>query len=174
MTRFTVDNQNRLIFYDNPVGYAVPEERRAVADPIFRCEELEQGLASHRLTTQWEDGLFERLISGKGPLTEQGELLKHCRIWQLHAGTSIAARFIDLKKRMELFGEPERQDYEVVYDGQPGTNDLEEIYELFSTGEVENYQGRRLAMSDVVELYDRNGSAFFYCDRTRFQPIKFE
>ena len=33
MTRFTVDNQNRLIFYDNPVGYAVPEERRAVADP---------------------------------------------------------------------------------------------------------------------------------------------
>ena len=36
------------------------------------------------------------------------------------------------------------------------------------------YQGYRMALSDVVELYDDSGSEFYYCDRVGFQPIRFE
>lgn len=33
--------------------------------------------------------------------------------------------------------------------------------------------GYRMALSDVVELYDDSGSEFFYCDRVGFRPIQF-
>ena len=36
------------------------------------------------------------------------------------------------------------------------------------------YQGYRMALSDVVELYDDSVSEFYYCDRVGFQPIRFE
>ncbi|MFR6060080.1 MAG: YodL domain-containing protein, partial [Oscillospiraceae bacterium] len=36
------------------------------------------------------------------------------------------------------------------------------------------YQGYRMALSDVVELYDDSGSEFYYCDRVGFQPIQFK
>jgi hypothetical protein len=29
-------------------------------------------------------------------------------------------------------------------------------------------------MSDVLELYDENGSSFYYCDRFGFQEIHFK
>ena len=59
-----------------------------------------------------------------------------------------------------------------VYDGQIGTNDLEEIYTLFREP-VFGYEGRPIGISDVVELYDASGSEFYYCDRIGFQKIEF-
>ena len=36
------------------------------------------------------------------------------------------------------------------------------------------YRGHRMALSDVVELYDDSGSEFYYCDRVGFRPIRFD
>lgn len=74
---------------------------------------------------------------------------------------------VDNQNRIIFYDNP------VVYDGQVGTNDPEEIYALCTTGQPEHYHGRAMAMSDVVELYDRTGSTFYYCDRVGFRAIDF-
>ena len=49
------------------------------------------------------------------------------------------------------------------------------IIRSYSTAtSVPGYQGYRMALSDVVELYDDSGSEFYYCDRVGFQPIQFK
>lgn len=63
MVRFTVDNRNRLIFYGNPVGYV--KDDAAVVDEMFRTDELNQYLSRMNLTPRWEDGIFDRLVSGE-------------------------------------------------------------------------------------------------------------
>ena len=137
MVRFTVDNRNRLIFYGNPVGYV--KDDAAVVDEMFRTDELNQYLSRMNLTPRWEDGIFDRLISG------------------------------------EVTGEePDAGNYTLVFDGDLGTSDLEQIYTICRDAPPPGYQGYRMALSDVVELYDDSGSEFYYCDRVGFQPIRFE
>jgi hypothetical protein len=58
------------------------------------------------------------------------------------------------------------------YDGLVGTNDPEEIYTLFRDP-VPGYDGRPIGISDVLELYDADGSEFYYCDRVGFRQIEF-
>jgi hypothetical protein len=62
----------------------------------------------------------------------------------------------------------------LVYDGQTATNDLEEIWDMFNTRLPAGFDGHTLAMSDVVELYDHTGSAFYYVDRFGFAQIGFK
>ena len=73
---------------------------------------------------------------------------------------------------LERFGQPDRKHYETVYDGLVGTNDPEEIYTLFRDP-VPGYDGRPIGISDVLELYDADGSEFYYCDRVGFRQIEF-
>lgn len=75
-------------------------------------------------------------------------------------------------EELERFGQPDRKHYETVYDGLVGTNDPEEIYTLFRDP-VPGYDGRPIGISDVLELYDANGSEFYYCDRVGFRQIEF-
>ena len=53
------------------------------------------------------------------------------------------------------------------------TNNLEALYTKFNIDHPPGYAGHSLSMSDVLELYDENGSNFFYCDRFGFQEIGF-
>lgn len=66
------------------------------------------------------------------------------------------------------------ENYTLVFDGDLGTSDLEQIYTICRDAPPPGYQGYRMALSDVVELYDDSGSEFYYCDRVGFQPIRFE
>ena len=50
---------------------------------------------------------------------------------------------------------------------------MEQIYAICRDSPPPEYQGYRMALSDVVELYDDSGSEFFYCDRVGFRPIQF-
>ena len=38
---------------------------------------------------------------------------------------------------------------------------------------VPGYDGRPIGISDVLELYDADGSEFYYCDRVGFRQIEF-
>ena len=55
-----------------------------------------------------------------------------------------------------------------------GKSKLEQIYAICRDSPPPGYQGYRMALSDVVELYDNSGSEFFYCDRVGFRPIQFD
>ena len=92
MVRFTVDNRNRLIFYGNPVGYVKADT--AVVDEMFRTDELNQYLSRMNLTPRWEDGIFDRLVSGEVTGEEPAQSRKGCRIWQLKKDVDVAMRFI--------------------------------------------------------------------------------
>ena len=166
--------KNGLItYYGNSAGYA--EKEKAVVDKIFQNEELSQWLKSRSLTPIWMDGVMERLVAG-GQITgaEVSAPLKNVRIWQLKPETDVRMKFISLDDMVREFGEPERKNYCVVYDGQLGTNDLEAIYARFNMDHPPGFTGHSLSMSDVVELYDENSSEYHFCDRFRFQEIDFE
>ena len=83
-------------------------------------------------------------------------------------------RFIGYEDLVRKFGEPDAGNYTQVFDGDLGTNDLEQIYAICRDDPPPGYQGYRMALSDVVELYDDSGSEFYYCDRVGFRPIRFD
>ena len=171
MVRFTIDNRNRLIFYGNKVGYV--KDDAAVVDEMFQTDELSRYLARLNLTPQWKEGIFDRLAAGEAPSEELGQPQKGCRIWQLRKGVDVTMRFIGYEELIQRFGEPNAENYTQVFDGDLGTNDLEQIYTICRDNPPPGYQGYRMALSDVVELYDDSGSEFFYCDRVGFRPIQF-
>lgn len=174
MPGLTIDRQNRLIFYGNPIGFIRQEPTVAAVDTMFRGQELEAELQKRNLTPQWEDGLYDRMISGQAHVSESGGALKRCRVWQLRADTEVSMRFISYDQMLTRFGSPNVERYRPVYDGAVGTNDLEEIYEICRDDPPDGYHGHRMALGDVVELYDTSGSEFYYCDRVGFQPISFQ
>lgn len=171
MVRFTVDNRNRLIFYGNMVGYV--QDNKAIIDTMFQSDELKGYLARMKLEPIWEDGVFDRLAAGEVPGERDNQLLKGCRIWQLKNDVEVSMRFIGYEDLVERFGEPDIDNYQLVFDGDLGTNDLEQIYSICRDTSPPGYKGHRMALSDVVELYDVSGSEYHYCDRVGFHPIQF-
>lgn len=166
--------KNGLItYYGNPAGYT--EKEKAVVDSIFRNDELSGWLKSHSLTPEWTDGVMERLIAGErtGGM-EATTPLKNVRIWQLKPDVDVLMKFISYEEMVRQFGEPSPEDYRIAYDGQLDTNDLEAIYARCNTNHPPGYNGHSLSMSDVVELYDAQGSDYHYCDRFGFRKISFE
>jgi len=83
-------------------------------------------------------------------------------------------KFIGYDELLEHFGEPDPDNYRVVYDGEVETNDLEELFAKFNLDHPPGYEGHSLSMSDVVELYDDSGSSFHYVDRFGFREISFQ
>lgn len=172
MQRIFIDNHDRVLYYSNPAGYIAGKE--AVVDTMFQTQELERFLQKQSLTIRWEDGVYDRLLLGQrgGRFDPETPPLKSCRVWQLTRDSPINMRFIPYEALLERFGQPDRKHYETVYDGLVGTNDPEEIYTLFRDP-VPGYDGRPIGISDVLELYDADGSEFYYCDRVGFRQIEF-
>lgn len=181
-----ITRKNDLIsYYGNPAGYIVSggstEKGSAIVDSNFKNEEFSNWLSSHALTPSWTDGVMERLhASEQLGGVESAAPLKNVRIWQLKPDTDVRMKFIGYEEAVKSFGNPNPADYQIAYDGQMGTNDLEEIYTRCNIDHPPGYHGHSLSMSDVVELYDANvnddgmSSSFHYCDRFGFQEISFE
>jgi hypothetical protein len=99
----------------------------------------------------------------------------------------VMMKFTSYEEMAERFGEPDRNNYDCIYDGQietPGSpanqrfagveGDLEAIWTKFNEHRPPGYNGHPLSMSDVVELYDHSGSEYHYVDRFGFKQIGFE
>ena len=160
-------------FYGNSAGYLTGG--KAVVDPLFQSEEMQVFLSRQReiKEVKWEHGVFDRLANGQR-LFGEAAMLKNCRIWQLKPESDIKLRFISYDDLTNKFSEPSLENYQTVYDGEVESNDLESIYVKFNTNHPAGYTGHSLSMSDLVELYDNEGSSFHYCDRMGFKEIDFE
>lgn len=170
-----IDIKNGIIsYYGNTAGYV--EDGKAVVDPMFKNDELTAYLAEKQnLSVEWTNGVYDRLMSGAVESTDRNAApLKSCRIWQLKPDSDIMIRFIgyeDLINRGN--GEPDPANYQTVYDGQIGTNNLDVIYMRFNIEHPHGFEGHSLSMSDVIELYDESGSQFHYVDTFGFREISF-
>ncbi len=162
-----------IFYYGNPAGYV--EDEKAVLDSIFKSEELENWINQRKLIAKWTDGVFERLSKGGGDINDKEiAVLKNCRIWQLKTDVSPGRKFIGYEELRKNFGELDRDNYKIVYDGEIETNDLEEIYTKFNLDHPQEFKGHSLSISDVVELYDGTSSEYYYVDRFGFKEIDFE
>ena len=173
MTRIQLKS-GRIIYYGNPAGYV--EDNIATVDSMFKSEELENWIQQRKLIPKWKEGVFERLSGKDGFNLNDQELtsLKKCRIWQLKTDVSSERKFIGYEELKRAFGEPDKVNYRTAYDGEIESNDLEEIYTKFNLNHPHGFTGHSLSISDVVELYDDNGSEFYYVDRFGFKEIDFE
>jgi hypothetical protein len=172
MSRIAIKN-DRILFYGNVAGYI--SENRAIVDPIFQCDELKDYLAGKKgLEVEWTNGVFEKIANGGLDQNGEAQILKNCRIHQLKPEVDVMMKFIDYEDLLERFGEPNPKNYQVVYDGQLETNNLDAIFEKFNLHHPPGYRGHSLSMSDIIELYDSNGSSFHYIDRFGFREIGFQ
>ncbi|MGB4660137.1 MAG: YodL domain-containing protein [Mobilitalea sp.] len=161
-----------LVYYGNPAGYI--KENKATVDTMFQSKELEEWLAEKKFIPNWIEGVFERLSKGEKAteLLEERKPLKQVRIWQLKHDSDFELRFRPYDEVMKTSGEPSMLNYEVVYDGELETNDLESIYAKFNLDHPSGFKGHSLSISDVVELYDESSCEFHYVDRFGFQKIE--
>ena len=63
-------------------------------------------------------------------------------------------------------------DYEVVYEGELDypemPNALEELFEIFNVKRPNDFKGRSMAVSDIVEVEGKN----YYCDAVGWKELK--
>ena len=161
-----------LLYYGNPIGYQ--RDGGVTADPMFRRPDLEEWLEKKGLAVQWVDGVYDRLASGGYQTAiDNRKPLKSCRIWQLGPTAPIAMRFIGLDRMRAEYDGPDLARYQVVFDGEVGTNDLEGLWETFCRQKL-GPDGQPLAISDVIELYDAGGSEFYYVEKRSIVPVQLE
>lgn len=163
----------RIVYFGNLAGYVTGN--KAVVDPLFSGDGLTRFLEKQKgiEEVEWRDGVYDRMMNGQAD-TLDGPVLKNIRIWQLKPDVDVYMKFISYDRMTQRFGEPSPQDYRVAFDGEVETNNLEEIYRKFNAGiRPAGYTGHSLSMSDVVELYDGEGSEFHYVDERGFKTIAF-
>ena len=163
-----------LVYYGNPAGYL--KDNEATVDTMFQSKEFEEWLSEKKFISNWTEGVFERLSKGEklgDPLVEISPL-KSVRIWQLKTDSDLELRFRGYDEVLNVSGEPSKNNYDVVFDGELETNDLESIYTKFNIDHPTDFKGHSLSISDVVELYDESSSEFHYVDQFGFKAIEFE
>jgi len=65
--------------------------------------------------------------------------------------------------------------YNKVYEGEVETDSLEELYGIFNIDIPDDFYGRSLSVSDVVEIIESDSCepGFYYCDTVGFKQISF-
>lgn len=161
-----------IVYYGNLAGRVA--NGRAVVDPMFRGTELDEFLNRQKNVREvkWTEGVFDRLANGNID-TSEAQSLKNCRVWQLKPDVDIYMKFIGYDQLLKRFGPPNPDNYRMAFEGEVETNDLEELYAKFNLAKPPGYMGHSLSISDVLELYDENGSTFHYVDRIGFQQVDF-
>ena len=65
--------------------------------------------------------------------------------------------------------------YEQVFTGEVEANYIEMVFAIFNTHLPENYRGRSMSVSDVLEVIESpEKSKFYYCDSIGFKEVQFD
>lgn len=64
--------------------------------------------------------------------------------------------------------------YKLVFSGELDVQDPEDVFYIFNTAHPENYSGRSMSVSDVVEfVHTPAQSDFYFCDSVGFKQVEF-
>jgi len=163
-----------VYYYGNLAGYL--EENKAVIDLMFKNDELTEWLLEKKgLASEWRGGVFECLSASKVDIeTGEPKLFKNCRIWQLKSSADPLIKYIGYDEFIKIKGKPpDPADYTVSLDFQLNTDSLVEICDKFNEHPHYDLVGGKINLSDIIEIYNRNGSEFNYVDRRGFVDIDF-
>lgn len=169
MSKIEITGDDVIMFYGNKAGYI--KNNTAFVDLMFQRKEMIDFLKSNSsLDVEWKDGVFDALINNT---PADAISLKKCRIYQLKPDADPRIKFISLNDLiMKGFGKPKQENYRVVFDGEVKTNRLEDIYDKFNMDIPDNFEGHSMSMSDIIELYDADGSTFHYVDSFGFKEVE--
>ena len=164
-----------MMYYGNPAGYLV--EGKAVLDSIFEKEEIISYLREkEKLAVEVRSGVYDRLAAGGG-IEETGKenTERKVRIYQLKQGCPIMMRFVSLAEREKRgFGKPQADEYDLVYEKEVETFNLDAVWEQFNREPPVDFTGHALSISDVVGFSDEGESRFFYVEPMGFAEVSFE
>ena len=169
MKTINISSDGVIEYYGNRAGFV--KNNTATVDEMFRKDDLESYLDAQKdLKVVWKSGVYDMLVKG---VIEESVTLKMCRIYQLKPDVDMRMKFIGYDELEERgFGKPDMNNYRVVYDDNIGTNDLEEIYTILNQdNKPEGFTGYSLSVSDIIELYDEDGSEFQYVDKIGFVEV---
>ena len=149
-------------------------------------QERTAGLSEHLGLTEQEYQVWQEDISGnalKELLLEQRRF-RRFRVYQVAFGkrnVTIPYAFRGIAELHKAgYEQPPAADYRLVHDGGvfcpkewSETKILEQVYNRYSEQAPDDFTGRPLSPSDVVELYDEERRSYFYCDKNGFVPVRF-
>lgn len=106
------------------------------------------------------------------------------RIYQLEFSTDLQAKpfaFLGIEALHKAgYEQPPAAEYRLVHDGVflskaelSDSDVLDLIFRRYNDDVPEDYQGRSLAPSDIIELYDEQGRCYFYRNPNDFTEVKF-
>lgn len=123
-----------------------------------------------------ENDTFQRMM-------DSSRRCQRFRIYQLDLrdGKTVPFAFAGLEElRKAGYEQPPASAYCLVYEGRmihPQTQTslelLERIFAQYNDDLPDDYPGRSLSLSDVVELYDDANRTYYYCDTAGFAPVRF-
>lgn len=64
--------------------------------------------------------------------------------------------------------------YCMAYEGEVPAKDLADVYFIFNMAHPKGYRARSLSVSDVIEVIEKSGSTFYYCDSLGFRKVQFD
>lgn len=106
------------------------------------------------------------------------------RIYQLDFGENLQAKTFAFEGIEALhkagYEQPPAAEYRLIHDGtlfcaveMDDNAVMEQIFCRYNDNLPENYHGRSVSPSDVIELYGDGKRIYFYCDRACFVPVRF-
>ena len=159
--------ERKLIYQGGiPIGYF--ENGTAVMDSEFWGGDSARSYARQGAKLSFEPGLAQRLNAEEKEKPQPRKV----RVHQMMPQVAPEKKFISYSLLCKQYGGVDPEDYEVVFDGQLETDDLGKLYEIFNAPDLPaGHTGHRLSISDVVELYDQDGSKTWYVDEVGFKPV---
>ena len=64
--------------------------------------------------------------------------------------------------------------YRMIYEGVVPTEELSVVFYIFNMAHPQDYRGRSLSVSDVIEVVEENSSTFYYVDTIGFREVLFD
>lgn len=109
---------------------------------------------------------------------------QHFRIYQLRLDgnqPTVPFAFAGMEELHKAgYEQPPAAAYNQVYDGillymdgEDEKHRLKRIFERYNDDLPNDYPGRSIAPSDVIELYDDERRCYFYCEKGDFCPVRF-
>lgn len=170
-------------------------KNKNVAAGAIKVRELAMEYGMNYETPVWNpnfNGIDDFLIAQKRSYEEDSKKIKekpilqekkqNYRIYQLDIREGNPVRpyaFSNIEKLYETgLTEPPATEYclvcdDIITSGIDDNNTLEYIRQQYALNLPENYSGRAIAPSDIIELYDGYKSRFFYCNINGFRKTSF-